>query len=91
MQGATRACDDNYPTIMATTSVMAMATASDYTTTTTIPIKDRKTARREWPEGIVCQGIGMKRVGTSYPMITKLLKVPNSTLTSAMARYQRTG
>ncbi|KAH0603145.1 uncharacterized protein H6S33_008149 [Morchella sextelata] len=56
-----------------------------------MPDKPRKTARREWPEGVLWQGIGMKRLGAPYSTITKILKLPKSTLANAMARYEKTG
>lgn len=53
--------------------------------------KPRKTARREWPESLLWQAIGIKRVGGSYSAITKLTKIPKSTVANAWARYEKTG
>jgi hypothetical protein len=68
-----------------------MTTTSQTSTTRTIPTKDCKTGRRQWPEGVLWQGIGIKRFGGSYSSITNLLEVPKSTLAHPISRYEKTG
>ena len=67
------------------------STMSPPHTTTKTPCYQKKPTRKEWPEFTHGRAIGMREAGLSFAEISRWVKIPASTLSSAYQRYQATG